>query len=296
MDRWRWPPRPTTPRSRSPPPGRVAAAGRARRPGQAPPPRARRCTPTQLAHERLGKPTALAVFASDNLSSSAYATEEILRVLVPAVGLAAFSLVVPITRGHARRARLPDPVATGRRSRPTRRAGGAYVVTRDNFGIVPAQVAGVVAAHRLRAHRGGVGRRRAPPRSPRPSTPWRRATVPISVVFICVIAYGNLRGVQESGRSSPSPPTSSWSTWSSCSASGWSGWSLGDLPVVGRPRRGHRPHRDAPATACFMGAGLFVVLHAFASGGAAVTGVEAISNGVPAFRQPEWQQRPRRRS
>src|SRR5262245_65923741 len=51
----------------------------------------------RLVHERLGKPTALAVFASDNLSSSAYATEEILRVLVPAVGVAAFSLVVPIT-------------------------------------------------------------------------------------------------------------------------------------------------------------------------------------------------------
>ena len=51
----------------------------------------------ELEHERLGRPTALAVFASDNLSSSAYATEEILRVLVPAVGIAAFSLVVPIT-------------------------------------------------------------------------------------------------------------------------------------------------------------------------------------------------------
>src|SRR6266567_4542542 len=51
----------------------------------------------QLAHERLGKPTALAVFASDNLSSSAYATEEILKVLIPAVGVAAFALVVPVT-------------------------------------------------------------------------------------------------------------------------------------------------------------------------------------------------------
>src|SRR5262249_56337277 len=51
----------------------------------------------RLEHERLGKPTALAVFASDNLSSSAYASEEILRVLVPAVGVAAFSLLVPIT-------------------------------------------------------------------------------------------------------------------------------------------------------------------------------------------------------
>ena len=54
-------------------------------------------TNDQLAHERLGKPTALAVFASDNLSSTAYATEEILRVLVPVVGVAAFSYVVPIT-------------------------------------------------------------------------------------------------------------------------------------------------------------------------------------------------------
>src|SRR6476646_1130637 len=51
----------------------------------------------QLEHERLGKPTALAVFASDNLSSSAYATEEMLRVLIPAVGVGAFLLVVPLT-------------------------------------------------------------------------------------------------------------------------------------------------------------------------------------------------------
>src|SRR5680860_775004 len=51
----------------------------------------------ELEHERLGKPTALAVFASDNLSSSAYATEEILKVGIPAAGLIAFSLVMPIT-------------------------------------------------------------------------------------------------------------------------------------------------------------------------------------------------------
>jgi hypothetical protein len=51
----------------------------------------------RLEHERLGKPTALAVFSSDNMSSVAYATEEILRVLIPAVGVAAFALVMPIT-------------------------------------------------------------------------------------------------------------------------------------------------------------------------------------------------------
>ncbi|MCA1823216.1 MAG: hypothetical protein LC640_02905, partial [Frankia sp.] len=95
-----------------------------------------------LDEERLGKPTALAVFASDNLSSSAYATEEILRVLVPAVGVAAFALVVPIT--VAMLAVLAVLILSYRqtiRAYPT--AGGAYMVTRDNFGLLPAQVAGV---------------------------------------------------------------------------------------------------------------------------------------------------------
>src|SRR5439155_2911680 len=96
----------------------------------------------RLVHERLGKPTALAVFASDNLSSSAYATEEILRVLVPAVGVAAFALVVPITIGLL--VVLAFLILSYRqtiKAYPT--AGGAYIVTRDNFGLLPAQVAGV---------------------------------------------------------------------------------------------------------------------------------------------------------
>src|SRR5262245_23021459 len=89
----------------------------------------------QLEHERLGKPTALAVFASDNLSSSAYATEEILRVLVPAVGIAAFALVVPIT--VAMLVVLAFLILSYRetiKAYPT--AGGAYMVTRDNFGLL----------------------------------------------------------------------------------------------------------------------------------------------------------------
>src|SRR5207302_3350309 len=96
----------------------------------------------QLVHERLGKPTALAVFASDNLSSSAYATEEILKVLVPAVGVAAFALVVPVT--IALLVVLAFLILSYRqtiKAYPT--AGGAYIVTRDNFGLLPAQVAGV---------------------------------------------------------------------------------------------------------------------------------------------------------
>ncbi|HZM42194.1 MAG TPA: hypothetical protein VFB94_23925, partial [Acidimicrobiales bacterium] len=95
----------------------------------------------QLEHERLGKPTALAVFASDNLSSSAYATEEILHVLVPYFGLAAFALVLPVT--FAMLIVLGLLIISYRETiKEYPSAGGAYLVTRDNFGIVPAQVAG----------------------------------------------------------------------------------------------------------------------------------------------------------
>src|SRR5437868_145307 len=96
----------------------------------------------QLEHERLGIPTALAVFSSDCISSSAYATEEILRVLIVAVGAAAFSLVVPITTAIL--VVLFFLILSYRetiKEYPT--AGGAYMVTRDNFGLLPAQVAGV---------------------------------------------------------------------------------------------------------------------------------------------------------
>src|SRR6266700_7946993 len=96
----------------------------------------------RLAHERLGKPTALAVFASDNLSSSAYATEEILRVLLYAgVGTLAFARVVPIT--IALLAVLAVLLFSYRQTiKAYPQAGGAYLVTRDNFGVLPAQVAG----------------------------------------------------------------------------------------------------------------------------------------------------------
>src|SRR5437867_2899650 len=97
----------------------------------------------QLAHERLGKPTALAVFASDNLSSSAYATEEILKVLIAGgLGTLAFSRVVPIT--VALLVVLGILLFSYRQTiKAYPQAGGAYLVTRDNFGVFPAQIAGV---------------------------------------------------------------------------------------------------------------------------------------------------------
>src|SRR5215208_1277115 len=152
----------------------------------------------QLEHERLGKPTALAVFASDNLSSSAYATEEILRVLVPAVGIAAFALVVPIT--IAMLVVLGFLILSYRqtiKAYPT--AGGAYMVTRDNFGVLPAQVAGValLTDYILTVSVSVSAGTAAIASAWSPLAPW---AVGVSVAFIALIAYGNLRGVKESGR------------------------------------------------------------------------------------------------
>src|SRR5690242_7848498 len=152
----------------------------------------------ELEHERLGKPTALAVFASDNLSSSAYATEEILRVLIPVFGILAFGLVLPIT--IAMLVVLFFLILSYRetiKEYPT--AGGAYMVTRDNFGLLPAQVAGVslltdyvltvavstaAGAAALASAFSGLA----------PYTLW------ISLAFVSIIALGNLRGVKESGK------------------------------------------------------------------------------------------------
>src|SRR3984893_12159562 len=95
----------------------------------------------RLAHERLGIPTALAVFSSDCISSSAYATEQILTRLIPVIGILAFSRVVPLTVTLL--VVLFFLILSYRetiKEYPT--AGGAYMVTRDNFGLLPAQVAG----------------------------------------------------------------------------------------------------------------------------------------------------------
>ena len=238
----------------------------------------------QLEEERLGKPTALAVFASDNLSSSAYATEEILRVLVPVVGVAAFSLVVPIT--VAMLVVLAFLILSYRetiKAYPT--AGGAYMVTRDNFGLLPAQVAGVaLLTDYVLTVAVSVAAGTAALASAFRTVLLHRARS--RSAFIVLIAYGNLRGVRSRVACSPFPPTSSSPTWPSCSASASTGWLFGDLPTADT-RRKDCSDFGTEARGCSW-ASLFVVLHAFASGGAAVTGVEAISNGVPAFRQPAW--------
>lgn len=239
----------------------------------------------EMDHQRLGKPTALAVFASDNLSSSAYATEEILHVLIPLIGLAAFSLVVPITIAMV--VVLGFLILSYRETiKEYPSAGGAYLVTRDNFGVVPAQVAGasLLTDYILTVAVSAAAGTAALCSAFEGLAPFK---VPIACFFIALVAYGNLRGVKESGKVFAVPTYFFIVNMVVLLGVGLVEWVAGDLPTVGLlPEMVH--HAGASTDTLFYGAGLFGVLHAFASGGAAVTGVEAISNGVPAFREPAW--------
>src|SRR5215471_12734246 len=228
----------------------------------------------QARHERLTKTVALAVFSSDALSSVAYATEEILLILVLA-GAAATHLTLPISFAIAG---LLAVVAISYQQTihayPS--GGGSYIVARANLGPTP----GLVAAAALLIDyvltvAVSVAAGVAALTSAFPSLANHR--VVLGVFFITAIAFGNLRGVRESGRIFAVPTYLFIGTLGLLVAIGGARWFLGDLPVVPH-------HAIGPAT---MPLTWFLVLRAFSSGCTALTGVEAISNGVPAFRPAE---------
>src|SRR5829696_8987911 len=218
----------------------------------------------ELEHQRLGKPTALAVFASDNLSSSAYATEEILHVLVPAIGLAAFSLVVPITLAMV--VVLGFLILSYRETiKEYPSAGGAYLVTRDNFGIVPAQVAGasLLTDYILTVAVSASAGTAALVSAFEGLAPYR---VPIAVSFIALIAFGNLRGVKESGKVFAVPTYFFILNMVLLLGYGMTRMVSGGLPHADHGHEGVLSFGSSSSQGLLMGASLYVVLHAFASG------------------------------
>jgi amino acid transporter len=242
----------------------------------------------RLAHERLGKPTALAVFASDCISSSAYATEEILRTLIVGIGVLAFSLVLPVT--IAILVVLFFLVLSYRQTiKEYPSAGGAYIVTRDNWGLIPAQVAGVAlltdyiltVAVSTAAGSAAIG-----------SVPALSFLAPytmeMAIFFVIAIAAINLKGVKESGLAFAAPTYFFMFMMGLLAAVGLYKGLTGGLDTI-VPGAGVENFGTDGVNGVFLyGAGIYLVLKAFASGGAAVTGVEAISNGVPAFKEPAW--------
>src|SRR5581483_3681629 len=212
---------------------------------------------------------------------------EILRVLIPVVGVFAFSIVVPITT--ALLVVLFFLILSSRetiKEYPT--AGGAYMVTRDNFGLLPAQVAGVslltdyILTVAVSTAAGTDALTSAIPAL----APYH---VLIALAFVALIAYGNLRGVKESGKLFAVPTYFFIAIMLVLLAVGAYKGMTGTLHPAALDPAGQIDFvHDALGAGLFFGAGLWIVLKAFASGGAAVTSVEAISNGVTAFRRPEW--------
>ena len=243
----------------------------------------------QAAHERLSKKTALAVFSSDALSSTAYATEEILLVLAVAAtyGQAgAFKYVVPISLGIAV---LLIIVATSYRQTihayPS--GGGAYIVAKENLGINAGLVAGasllvdyvLTVAVSIAA---GVAAITSMVQGTRYAG-LDHHKVFLCLVFIAFIAIANLRGVRESGALFAAPTYAFLISFLFMIGYGlFSYYTYGGASPIPGPEeiKTAEGYKLQPLT-------LFLLLGAFSNGCAALTGIEAISNGVPAFKKPE---------
>ncbi len=228
----------------------------------------------QQRHERLGKATALAVFASDPLSSVAYATEEILFVLVLA-GSAALSYSLPIGIGIA--ALILIVISSYRQTiRAYPQGGGAYIVAKDNLGVFPSLVAAAallidyVLTVAVSVAAGVAAVTSAVPEL-FPYRTW------LCVVAVVGVAVTNLRGVRESGQIFAAP-----TYLFVVSVLGMVAWGVGGAALGMLPAKPYEPH--APG---LEGIGLFLFLRAFSAGCTALTGVEAVSDGVPAFKPPE---------
>ncbi|HKG15819.1 MAG TPA: APC family permease [Pyrinomonadaceae bacterium] len=243
----------------------------------------------QAAHERLSKKTALAVFSSDALSSTAYATEEILLVLAAAVAFGQANssrYVVPISLGIAA---LLVVVATSYRQTihayPT--GGGAYIVAKENLGVNAGLVAGasLLVDYVLTVSVSiAAGVAAITSMAQGTSFAWLDGhKVLLCLVCIAFIAVANLRGVRESGALFATPTYAFLACFLFMLAYGLIHYFTtgGAAPV---------PFGDELKVAegyKFQPVSVFLILGAFSNGCAALTGIEAISNGVPAFKQPE---------
>ena len=243
----------------------------------------------QAIHERLTKKTALAVFSSDALSSTAYATEEILLVLAVAAAATqgrSFNYVVPISIGIAL---LLAIVATSYRQTihayPS--GGGAYIVAKENLGITP----GLIAAAALLVDyvltvsvsiAAGVAAITSAVQGT--SYAWLDDhKVILCLIFIAFIATANLRGVRESGALFAAPTYAFLVSFLFMIAFGlFHYFTYGGTAAIPTEQelKTAEGYSLQPLT-------LFLLLGAFSNGCAALTGIEAISNGVQAFKKPE---------
>lgn len=229
------------------------------------------------ATERLGIPTAIAILGSDNISSSAYATEEAMRVLALA-GAGALTLTMPL--GLAVVGILGIVILSQLQViRAYPNGGGSYVVTSENLGRLPGLfAAGALLIDYVLTVAVSTAAGVAAISSFLPGLAEHRVVV--GVVFIALLALGNLRGIREAGLAFAGPTFAYVLLTAGLITYGLVRVTTGDVPIAALPPR---PFPDEGAQAL----GVLLILRAFASGSVGLTGSEAISNGVPSMRPPE---------
>jgi len=227
-------------------------------------------------HQTIGKGLGLAVFASDALSSTAYATQEILLVLA-AAGTAAFSYAFPIA-GAIVVLLLIVTISYEQTIHAYPDGGGAYIVARDNLGQIAAQVAGAaLLSDYILTVSVSVSSGAAQLASAFPALYEYR--VPLAVSLVAFVTFVNLRGVKESGTIFAVPTYCFLAMMVFTLAVGFWRYAIGQLGQVVDPPPLETPHELASLS-------VFLILHAFSNGTTALTGVEAISNGITAFKEP----------
>ena len=235
----------------------------------------RRLTTEQEHEERLGKATGLAIFASDNISSSAYATEETMRALAYA-GAGALVLTMPLTVAIVV---ILAIVVTSYLQviRAYPHGGGSYVVASQNLGTLPGLVAAaaLLVDYVLTVSVSVAGGVLAMTSAVPALDPWK---VTIGVVFIALLTIGNLRGIREAGLMFAGPTYFYVGSILVVLAIGLYRVATGDVPAPVAPPQVVQQTEALSA---------FLVLRAFSSGSVALTGTEAVANGVPAFKPPE---------
>ena len=238
-----------------------------------------------LGEQRLSNPLALGVLSPDGISSSAYGTEEILIALVPFVGLAAFTLILPMTLVI-----LFVMVLVLLSYREIVmvyiRPGGSYVVARENFGPRIAQVCAVAllidyvvtVAVQVAAGTAAVA-------SAFPAIGAYKLEICLGVVVL--MCFGNLRGLKEAGRSFAVPTYLFAGAVILMIVVGLIREVMGNLQTVDPATLHGAYHLGSSSDGLISGAMIFILLRAFANGGASLTGIEAVSDAVGAFRPPE---------
>ena len=239
----------------------------------------------QLREQRLSKFLALGVLSPDGISSSAYGTEEILIELIQLFGITAFAVLMPMT-AVILFVMLLVVLLYREVVVVYTRAGGSYVVARDNFGPRIAQVAAVAllidyvvtVAVQIAAGTAAVA-------SAFPAIgPY---VTPISIGVILLMCFGNLRGIREAGKIFALPTYLFAGSVILMIVVGIVREALGNLPQQNIYAL-HGLYKIGPGASSFTSLVIiFTLLKAFANGGASLTGIEAVSNAVSAFKPPE---------